>query len=99
MTAYDVDLAELRSAVAELACCQRDLVALAGELDEAQSLLRADWSGQSSDAQSASYTSWRTGCAEMVTALAALRGIVAAADERYSSAAAANVALWQQVSA
>jgi hypothetical protein len=35
----------------------------------------------------------------MVTALAAMRAIVAAADSHYSSAVEANLALWQQVSA
>ena len=38
------------------------------------------------------------GCADMVTALAALRGIVEAADDHYSSAVGTNLALWQQVS-
>ena len=98
MTAYDVDLAELRLAVAQLAACQRDLLALAVDIDHAQDRLQADWLGRASAAQASSYDSWRDGCADMVTALAALRGIVEAADDHYSSAVGTNLALWQQVS-
>lgn len=98
MRAYDVDLAEVRHAVAQLAACQRDLLGLAVDIDHAHARLQADWLGRASDAQARSYESWRDGCADMVTALAALRGIVAAADDHYSSAVEANVALWQRVS-
>ncbi|MCY4726881.1 WXG100 family type VII secretion target [Nocardioides sp. STR2] len=98
MTAYDVDLAELRLAVAQLAACQRDLLGLAVDIDHAQDRLQDDWLGRAGDAQASSYDSWRDGCAEMVTSLAALRRIVAAADDHYSSAVDANLALWRQVS-
>ncbi len=98
-TAYDVDLDELRATLAELAACQRDLVGIAAELDLAQARLQDGWSGRAADAQVLSYDSWRDGCAEMVTALAALRAIVTAADDSYSQAVAANVRLWQSVSA
>ncbi len=98
-TAYDVDLDELRATLAELAACQRDLVGIAAELDLAQARLQDGWSGRAADAQVLSYDSWRDGCAEMVTALAALRAIVTAADDSYSQAVSANVRLWQSVSA
>lgn len=98
MTAYDVDLLELRAAVHELASCQRGLLALAGDIDAAQAQLGADWHGVAATAETSAYDAWRAGCAEMVTALAALRAVAAAADEHYSHAAAANVALWQSVS-
>jgi WXG100 family type VII secretion target len=99
MTAFDVDLAELRSVVAELAGCQRDLLGLAADIDDAQARVQHRWLGQASAAQAAAYGSWRDECAEMVTALAAMRAIVADADSHYTSAVEANVALWQQVSA
>ncbi|HSU01149.1 MAG TPA: WXG100 family type VII secretion target [Nocardioides sp.] len=97
MTAYDVDLDELRSTVGELASCQRDLISLAGDLDAEQERLQSGWSGVASSAQATAYESWRTGCADMVTALAALRGIVSAADTHYARAASANLELWRQV--
>ena len=99
MTTYDVDLGELRATLAELAACQRELVGIAAEIDHAQTGLQDRWSGRAADAQVLSYDSWRDGCADMVTALAALRAIVSAADDFYSHAADANVALWRQVSA
>jgi len=99
MSAFDVDLAELRGVVAELARCQRDLLGLAGDIDDVQARLQRDWLGLASGAQATAYGSWREACAEMVTALAAMRAIVDAADRHYSSAVEANLALWEQVSA
>ena len=97
MTTFEVDLDEVRRTLGELASCQRDLIGLAGDLDTAQEELQDGWTGGASSAQSTSYDSWRTCCAEMVTALAALRGIAASADEAYSRAVSANVELWRQV--
>ncbi|GAA1438679.1 hypothetical protein GCM10009641_44470 [Mycobacterium cookii] len=99
MTAYDVDLDELRAAVLELADCQRGLLALAGEVDTAQEQLVAGWTGLATCAEATAYDGWRRGCADMVTALAALRAIAEAADGRYSHAVESTVALWHQVGA
>ena len=99
MTAYDVDLVELRGAVAQLAACQRDLLQLAADIDRAHEGLHSGWAGAASRAEATSYDDWRGGCADMVTALAALRGVALAADEHYSRAVESNVALWQSVSA
>ena len=99
MTAYEVDLDELRATLADLAACQRDLVGIAAAIDPAQSRLQSGWSGRAADAEVLSYDTWRDGCADMVTALAGLRAIVTAADESYSRSASANVRLWHQVSA
>ncbi len=97
MTAYDVDLDELRAAVSGLAACQRDLLALATDVDALQLRLQGGWAGLACDAQASSHASWREDCAAMVTALAALRGIAGAADQHYSDAVATNLALWRQV--
>ena len=97
MTAYEVDLDELRSTLSELASCQRDLIVVAGDVDAAQEQLQSAWTGVASVAQATSYESWRLDCADMVTALAGLRGIVAAADAHYSRAVTANLELWRQV--
>ena len=54
----DDDVTRVLPILAELAACQRDLVALGVEIDRAAA--PAD-------------SSWRDGCADMVTALAGLR--------------------------
>jgi WXG100 family type VII secretion target len=97
MTTFEVDLDEVRQTLGELASCQRDLISLAGDVDQAQEELQTGWSGGASSAQATSYASWRTDCADMVTALAALRAIASAADEAYSRAVWANLELWRQV--
>ncbi|WP_322920120.1 WXG100 family type VII secretion target [Nocardioides renjunii] len=99
MTAFDVDLDELRRAVSELASCHRGLLALAYDVDQAHDQLQAGWSGQASAAEEASYDAWRSRRADMVAALAALTAIATAADEHYSRAVDANLARWAQVTA
>ncbi len=97
MTAYDADLDELRRTLAELASCQRELIDVAGDIDAEHDRLQSGWSGAASTAEATSYDAWRAGCADMVTALAALRAIAAAADGHYARAVSANLELWRQV--
>ena len=97
MTAFDVDLDELRSVIASLAACQRALLELGGDIHDEVDDLHEHWLGRASDAHAVSYASWRDGCAEMVTALAALRSLGEAAEGNYRGAVAANLALWEQV--
>lgn len=97
MTAYDADLDELRRTLGELASCQRDLITVAEDIDTEHDRLQSDWSGAASAAEATSYDAWRAGCADMVTALAALRGIVSSADAHYTRAVSANLELWRQV--
>lgn len=97
MTAYEVDVDELRATLGGLASCQRDLIGLAGDIDAEQQRLQAGWSGLASSAQASSYDSWRGSCADMVTALAALRALVSDADAHYARAVSTNLELWRQV--
>ena len=97
MTTFDVDLDELRSVVANLAAVQRALVDLGGDIEAEHAGLHEHWLGQASDASAASYGSWRDGCADMVTALAALRGLGETAEGNYRAAVDANLAMWEQV--
>ena len=97
VTTFDVDLDELRHVIATLAACQRALLDLGGDIHDEVVALHEEWLGRASDAHAASYGSWRDGCAEMVTALAALRGLGEAAEGNYRAAVEANLAMWEQV--
>ena len=97
MTAFEVDVDDLRALVGTMADSQRRLLELAADVAALHAALAGDWSGLAADARAASYRRWRDDCADMVSALAALRGAVAAADGHYRGAVAANVALWEQV--
>ena len=97
MTAFDVDLDELQSVVTTLAAVQRALVDLGGDIEAEHVGLHGHWLGQASDAHAAAYGSWREGCADMVSALAALRGLGEAAEGNYRAAVDANLAMWEQV--
>ena len=97
MTAYAVDLDELRDTLAALASCQRDLLSLAADVDIAHEQLQSDWSGRAADAEATSHHDWRSGCADMVAALAVLRGVATGAEAAYTRAASTNLELWRQV--
>ncbi len=97
MTAFAVDLDELAGVVATMGTCQRALVDLGSEIAAEQVALHEHWRGAASDAHAAAYDSWRDDCAEMLTTLAALRGLGEAAESNYRAAVGANLALWRQV--
>ena len=97
MTAFDVDLDELRDVLVTMAACQRALVDLAGDVEDEHSALWALWAGDAREAHVAAAATWREHCAEMVTALGALRGVAAAAESGYRAAAQANLAMWEQL--
>lgn len=97
MTAFDVDVDELRRVVSTMGACQRALVDLGSDIEAAQTDLHDDWRGESSDSHALAYSSWRDGCADMVTALAALRGVGETANGNYRAAVGANLAMWEQV--
>ena len=97
MTAFDVDLDELRHVIASLAACQRALLELGSDIHDEVGGLHEHWLGRASDAHAASYGSWREGSVDMVTALAALRGLGETAERNYRGAVEANVAMWEQV--
>lgn len=97
MTAFDVDLDELRHVISSLAACQRALLDLGSDIHDEHVGLHEHWLGRAGDAHAAAYGTWREGCADMVTALAALRGLRESAETNYRQAVAANVAMWEQV--
>lgn len=97
MTAFEVDVDDLREVVGAIGACQRRLVELATDVESLHVTLGSDWSGLAADAHSAASRRWRDDCAAMITALAGIRAIADAANGHYRGAVAANVALWEQV--
>ena len=97
MSAFDEDIDHLRSVVASLAACQGSLIDLAGDVDAEAARLHDEWSGLAREASMTSYGAWRSGLADMVTALAGLRGVVDTAGANYAAAVEANVTMWHQV--
>jgi len=97
VTAFDVDLDELRHVIAALAACQRALLDLGGDIHDEVDDLHEHWLGRASDAHTVSYASWRDGCAQMVAALAVLRRLGETAEGNYRAAVEANLAMWEQV--
>lgn len=97
MTAYDVDVAELAAVIAAMEACGQDLADLATEVQSSHRVLHDRWAGLASDAHATSYEGWRASFADMTTALAGLRSLGDVARSNYSTAVAANVAMWEQV--
>jgi uncharacterized protein YukE len=97
MISFAIDADELGDAVAAMAHCQRALLALAADVDAHHRSLHAGWTGRSAEAHASTQHAWREGCADMVSALAALRAMAAEAETHYRGAVAANVGLWDRV--
>jgi WXG100 family type VII secretion target len=97
MTAYRVDVEELRLVVAEMAACQRALDDLATDADAVTRGLHAEWAGLARDAHVTSYSRWRGEFADMTQALAAIRALGETAEGNYTAAVEANVAMWGQL--
>ena len=97
MTGYGVDVDELAAVLTAIESCGRYLADLAGEVEAAQVLLHAHWSGLASDAHLTSHVSWRRSFAEMSSALADLRAVGDTARANYSAAVGANLAMWREL--
>lgn len=96
MTTFDVDLDELRAVTGRIGTCQRALLDLASDVEVEHGALHRSWSGLARDADATSYARWRESCADMVTALAALRALGRTAEDNYRAAAEHNATLWQR---
>lgn len=91
---FAVDLDALDDLVADVAACERELTALAAEVDREVDLLHRAWSGLAADAQLAAQAEWDRGLRAMRDALTRLRSAASSAHGHYTSAAHANLADW-----
>ncbi|WP_101525302.1 WXG100 family type VII secretion target [Nocardioides houyundeii] len=97
MTAFRVDVEELRLVVAEMTACQAALDDLVGDADAVTRDLHAEWSGLARDAHVTSYARWRGEFADMTQALAGIRDLGDTAQANYTAAVGANLSMWGQV--
>jgi WXG100 family type VII secretion target len=97
MDRFMVDLDELLRVVSELASCEERLLERVTDLDARLRDLQDTWSGQAALAQEAAMAEWRAGYDAMHLALDRMRVAAVRAHDNYRRAAAANVAMWQQL--
>ena len=97
MTAYRVDLEELRLVVDEMAAFYADLAELAAAVSVQASRLHDGWTGLARDAHAGSHARWQDELADMRQALAGIRTLGATAQANYGSAVEANLTMWQRV--
>ena len=95
---FTIDLAELDSIIAEVQQTENDLEALTNDLERQIQELQAVWEGLAADAQQAAHRHWEQGMRAMRAALADLRAAARVAHGNYTSAAEANVAMWEALS-
>ena len=92
-----VDLDEVNRVIERIAAADRDLDQLAADLDAATSRLHEGWAGASAEAHARAQASFGRGLAGMRAALREMRVAASHAHDSYSSAAEANVALWDEI--
>ena len=97
MSAFEVDVDELRAVITALAAQSATLRDLADEVEAASATLHAEWSGLARDAHVTEHTRWAGDFVRMREALADLHTIGDTAAHNYAAAVDANVAMWEQV--
>lgn len=97
MSAFEVDVDELRAVVDAMTAQSATLRDLAAEVESACTSLSAEWSGLARDAHVTAHTRWAGDFVRMREALTDLHTIGGAAADNYSAAVGANVAMWEQV--
>jgi len=97
MSAFEVDVDELRATVTAMAAQSAALRDLADEVDSATTTLNAEWSGLARDSHVTAHARWAGDFDQMREALTDLHTIGVTAADHYSSAVEANMALWEQV--
>ncbi|WP_185994650.1 WXG100 family type VII secretion target [Nocardioides campestrisoli] len=97
MTAYRVDLEELRLVVDEMAAFHTELAELAADVSAQTRRLHEGWAGLARDAHAGSHARWQDELADMRQALQGIRALGAMAQANYGSAVEANLTMWQRV--
>ena len=97
MSAFEVDVDDLRAVVAAMTAESDALRDLADEVEAASTSLHCEWSGTASDAYVTAHTRWAGDFRQMRDALTDLHTIGSTAADNYATAVEANVAIWEQV--
>ena len=95
--AYSLDVDDLARVIVDLARGHTALSEVAAELERRIDDLHLSWKGQAAEAHCLAQAAWRQGFGEMRDALARMRQAADTAHRNYTSAAAVNHQLWEQV--
>ena len=95
--AYSLDVDDLAAMVVDLARGHTALSELAADLAHRIGELHLSWEGQAAEAHRLAQAAWNQGFHEMREALARMRQAADTAHRNYTSAAAVNHQLWEQV--
>lgn len=95
--AYSLDVDDLARVIIDLARGHRALSELAADLERRIDELHLSWEGQAAQAHRLAQAAWNQGFHEMREALARMRQAADTAHRNYTSAAAVNHRLWEQV--
>ena len=95
--AYSLDADDLAAVIDDLARGHAALSELAVDLERRISELHLTWDGEAAGAHRLAQDAWARGFGEMRDALARMRQAADTAHHNYTSAAAVNHQLWEQV--
>ena len=95
--AFSLDVDDLAAVVDDLTRGHTAISALAADLERRIDELHLSWEGQAAQAHRLAQAAWNQGFEEMRDALARMRQAADTAHRNYTSAAAVNHQLWEQV--
>ena len=95
--AYSLDVDDLARVIVDLTRGHTALSELAADLQRRIDELHLSWEGQAAHAHHLAQAAWNQGFQEMRDALARMREAADTAHRNYTSAAAVNHQLWEQV--
>ena len=96
-TGFSVEVDELLAVVGELARCGEALDQLLDDVADRVAGLHLTWTGEAAAAQVAAQSAWEADFREMRGALALMRRAAEVAHDNYTSAAAANLRMWERL--
>jgi WXG100 family type VII secretion target len=94
MTKLVVDFPQLQGAIDHMAKFGRDVDEVLADIGHTMAALRANWEGESSEAQAASQQLWEDGAEQMKASLEQLRKVAENAHKNYTDAVDRNGKMW-----
>ncbi len=91
--AFQVKLSELESIADRMSAFVTFLADSLAGLEQRIGTVQQSWTGEAADAQAAAFQKWLTGAGEVSEGIKDMKQAAAEAHSRYSSAAAANIAM------
>lgn len=95
---FSIDTDDLDAVISDIQATESALESLTNDIEVQIAALQSEWEGLAAEAQAEAHKTWEEGMRGMRAALAELRASARTAHTNYTSAANANVSMWESLS-